>query len=70
VLLTWGELPLSAIRKNNIIIDESDSRPLITVRITDFCSREYYSYVKHDLSLAVCSNALDSYLQITDAALF
>lgn len=56
MLLTWGELPLSAIRKNNIVIDETDSRPLVTVRIMDFRDNEYYSYVKHDVSLAVCNS--------------
>ncbi|KAH0432986.1 hypothetical protein CcaCcLH18_06101 [Colletotrichum camelliae] len=52
VLLTWGEVPLSAICKDNIIFDESNSRPLVTVRITDFHSKEYYSYIKHDFSFA------------------
>ncbi|KAF4840169.1 hypothetical protein CGCSCA4_v010487 [Colletotrichum siamense] len=52
VLLTWGEVPLSAICKDNIIIDESNSRPLVTVRITDFHGKEYYSYIKHDFSFA------------------
>lgn len=56
ILITWAELPLSAIRKDNIVIDESDSRPPVTVRISDFMKNEYYTYVKHDVSFAVSTD--------------
>lgn len=51
-MLTWGEMPLSVICKDNIVIDDSELRPLITVKL--FADgKEYHSYVKHDTSLAV-----------------
>lgn len=53
VLLTWGEIPLSAICKDSILVDDSDSRPPITVRVCDFRYSTYVSSVKHDTSFAV-----------------
>ncbi|KAE9566528.1 hypothetical protein CGMCC3_g17338, partial [Colletotrichum fructicola] len=55
VLLTWAEVPLSTVCKDNIIIDESDLRPLVTVKITDFLDKEHCSYIKNDMSFAVGS---------------
>ncbi|KAF4897455.1 hypothetical protein CGCF415_v011191 [Colletotrichum fructicola] len=52
VLLTWAEVPLSTVCKDNIIIDESDLRPLVTVKITDFLDKEHCSYIKNDMSFA------------------
>ncbi|KAJ3490413.1 hypothetical protein NLG97_g5786 [Lecanicillium saksenae] len=52
VLLTWGELPLSAICKDSIQVDDSDSRPPTTVRICDFRHGTYVSSVKYDTSFA------------------
>ncbi len=53
VLLTWGELPSTAIRQNNIVIDDSDSRPLVTVKICHYDGQVKYSSVKHDMGFAV-----------------
>ncbi|KAK1961287.1 hypothetical protein LY78DRAFT_302432 [Colletotrichum sublineola] len=62
ILLTWGEVSAPAIRKNNIIVNDTDSRPLVTVRITVskgkgyLEGRPYYINVPHDTSLAAGSS--------------
>ncbi|KAJ6790276.1 hypothetical protein PWT90_07507 [Aphanocladium album] len=50
VLLTWGEIPLSAICTESIVVDDSDARPHTTVRVRDVFWNCYVSSVKHDTS--------------------
>lgn len=53
VLITWGEVEMSALCKDSIVVEEIESYPPVMIKITDDTNVESVSYIQHDASFAV-----------------